>query len=469
MMTHDESVIESSDEDLGVQRFLLDLALQPLNEWRGYDHIEQLGGSALRYQLNSIGYALALAQLTRTPAFTGYLAEAQRNAIRRMCDRRVWGYWAIENLVGYGRWNPDPIEWNNVMYTAYFGMMLGLYETLNDDPLFSQPGALPLHWKGDKVFHYDFQRIAEAIQRNMLARPHSPQYPCEPHLIYPMCNTFAFNSLLMHDRLHGSAFTGDLVDRVRNVYHQDGWRRQDGRWVPGRIENTRIQILPTSIAHDAVMAFWLHAAMPDLGSATWQMLRERFLPVRDGRLALHGQWWDRVDFGNYNLARGDTFTRAMLMHTARELGDETVAQSIEQSLEQRRRILWQYGARRFANVSVMGNGIYAMARFGRASGMADLIHGRIPDAWRHGPLLVDAAYPDVLVARAVSDGAGLSLVLKPGMQPVSTHLGLARLQPGRRYRVLGAEQGQIQADTQGKATLPITLQQRLALEITPVE
>ena len=139
-------VIESSDDDLGVQRYLLDLALQPLDGWEGYDHLEQLMGSSYRYQLNSISYALSLVQYNRTPAFTGYLSEAQRNVIMKMCDKRVWRYWAYENLIGYGRWNPDPIIWKNVMYSAYFGVMIGLYEMLNSDRRFSEPGALTLHW-----------------------------------------------------------------------------------------------------------------------------------------------------------------------------------------------------------------------------------------------------------------------------------------------------------------------------------
>lgn len=463
-----QHVVELSDEELGIQRFILDLALQPLGAFEGFDHIEQLGGSAYRYQLNSISYALALAQYNRTPAFTGYLAEAQRNAILKMCDRRVWSYWAYENLIGYGKWDPDPIIWNNVMYTAYFGVMIGLYETLNDDRSLSQPGSLKLVWNESISFDYDFARIAEAIRRNMLARPDCPQYPCEPHLIYPMCNTFAFNTLLMHDRLHGTELTGNLVERVRESYDRDGWRKPNGRFVAGRIEKLRMPILPTSIAHDAVMAFWLNAAMPDLAGSTWEMICRRFIDQTPGNIQLKGQWWDRLDFGNYNFARGDTFTRAMLSHTAREMGDEEVAQALDQSLEGTRKITWQHGARRFSGVSVMCNGIYAMARYGRQNGMRDLILGRVPDAWRKGPILGRAAYPEVLVARAVTDGEALDLVLKPGRGKVSTRLGLERLVPGRNYRLTGDQAGTFTAGADGCATVEVALDRRTELRILPV-
>lgn len=121
---------ESTPEDLAHQRFLLDLALQPLDEFQGFDRIEQIGPSALRYQLAFITYALCAAQATRTPAFTGYLAEAERNAIVKITDRRIWGYWYLENLIGHGRRNADPMIRGNVMYTGFFGAMLGLCSSI---------------------------------------------------------------------------------------------------------------------------------------------------------------------------------------------------------------------------------------------------------------------------------------------------------------------------------------------------
>lgn len=41
-------VVESDQDDLASQRFVLDLALQPLDRFDGFDRIEQIGGSALR-------------------------------------------------------------------------------------------------------------------------------------------------------------------------------------------------------------------------------------------------------------------------------------------------------------------------------------------------------------------------------------------------------------------------------------
>jgi hypothetical protein len=54
---------ELTPDDLELERYLLDLTLQPLDEFEGFSHIEQYLLSALRYQLNYSCYALATAQL----------------------------------------------------------------------------------------------------------------------------------------------------------------------------------------------------------------------------------------------------------------------------------------------------------------------------------------------------------------------------------------------------------------------
>ncbi len=90
MTTSALQIVELSTDELEIERYLLDLALQPIESFDGFTMIEQYGLSALRYQLSYLQYALAMAQYTRTPAFTGYLTEAQSNAIEKMRDKRVW-------------------------------------------------------------------------------------------------------------------------------------------------------------------------------------------------------------------------------------------------------------------------------------------------------------------------------------------------------------------------------------------
>jgi hypothetical protein len=55
---------------------------------------------ATRYQVNTLGWTLALANHNCVPAMRGYLQEAQLNLIEKLKDHRLWSYWWWENLGG---------------------------------------------------------------------------------------------------------------------------------------------------------------------------------------------------------------------------------------------------------------------------------------------------------------------------------------------------------------------------------
>ncbi|TSE01598.1 hypothetical protein FOS14_03435 [Skermania sp. ID1734] len=459
-------VAESNADDLATQCYFLDLLLQPLDEWRGFQVIEQFGLSGIRYELNFSQYALAMAQYTRTPAFTGYLAEAQRNAILKMTNRRVWSYWAIERLVGYGRWNPDPIVFHNIMYTAYFGMMIGLYETLNDDRRFSAPGSLTLRWNERKSYRYEFAGIANAIRVNMLQEPDHPQYPCEPRLVYPVCNTFALNTLRLHDRLHGTNLTGDLIERVRLSYDKDGWRRKNGRFLSCGTRSGR-PLVPPSLFNDGSIASLLNPTMPDVAENTWRVLRNKCITITGEDVELERSVLDRIDAGNYNVNRGDAQARSCLMMGACEHGDDEALNALDRSIAARHDVIWSHGARQFKGLSPWSYGSYALGRWGRRNSMRDLVNGVVPLEWRTGPLLAQVAYPDVLVAKAVTDGAALELVLRPGNGPTRATLKFARLSPGRTYHVSGATVDQLIAATDGTALAEVDLAGRCEVRVWP--
>lgn len=79
---------------------------------------------------------------------------------------------------------------------------------------------------------------------------------------------------------------------------------------------------------------------------------------------------------------------------------------------------------------------------------------------RQGPRLAEVAYPDVQVARAVTDGRALDLVLRPGDGPVRTTLAVDRLVPGRTYTSLGTATDTVTADEHGRALLEVDLGDR---------
>ena len=456
-------VTESTPEDLATLRYLYDLALQPVGDLRGFTRLEQIGGSALRYQISYAGYALAMAQYTRTPAFAGYHAEAQGNLIRKMCDKRVWGYWATERLAGYGRWNPDPMVFGNIMYTGFFAAMLAFYETLNDDRQFDDNGSLPLVWSDSRRYDYGFTAIATAIRRNMRASKHT-LYPCEPHLIYPMCNTIAIAGLEGYDRLHGTDFTEDLTEKIRRSFTRYGYLRSDGRFLFGR--GPLGVKLPPMLANDAVMTYWLTGLMPDLAEQTWESLRTNRLHMRPRSARISTGPIDRLDVGSYK--PGDAWAWVNIRCAAREIGDTEAAQAVQASIDKRFTMETSpHGAQKLAGVSSWVNCVHAFAQFVSPGSVAGLVRGEIPPAWRSGPILAEAAYPDVLVARAVSDdGDGLDLVLYPGATTTRTVLRVERLTPGRTYRVSGAAHPTLTADDHGHALIHVDLRGRTAVGVS---
>ncbi|MEJ7716664.1 MAG: hypothetical protein WKF31_01390 [Thermoleophilaceae bacterium] len=83
-------------------------------------------------------------------------------------------------------------------------------------------------------------------------------------------------------------------------------------------------------------------------------------------------------------------------------------------------------------------------------------------------MLAEAAYPDVLVARAVSDGHDLDLVLRPGDGPRRVALGVERLVPGRSYAVEGlGPTDRVVADDRGGAVLEVDLAGRVEVRLRP--
>ena len=121
----DVHAIEEMDEiPLALARRFVDTALKPLDDWEDWDVIEQFQTAAVRYQIDHMIYTIALQKFTRTPAFRGYQDEAMRRLVEKYQQRRVWSYWAYENLWGNLEWDPDPARKQNIMLTGFFALSL---------------------------------------------------------------------------------------------------------------------------------------------------------------------------------------------------------------------------------------------------------------------------------------------------------------------------------------------------------
>lgn len=457
-------VVESSADDLARLRFGLDMALQPIDSFEGFTHLDQYREAALRYQLNALSYGLSMAQLTRTPAFGGYLAEAQRNAIEKMLQRKVWGYWAKENAWGNLQWDPEPVENSqNIMLTGFYGLQLGMYETLNDDR-YSQPGGLPFRWSENRTYEHSYGSLAASIHRNMKASDYT-LFPCEPNWIYTVCNTFGLNTLVSHDRLHGTSYAAEVLPHLRAGYESE-FIRPDGKLLGVRAEH--LGLTWNFWANPSVQTtttFWMHAGLPEIAHRTWWLLKKD-IEIRDGHLVLPKFATKGLDPGNYLLGR-DTFSQTVTMMASREIGDEEYAQAAQRTIDDREPVEDRDGVRRLKDASGLANLYGALGRFGRHNGLRDLVAHGTPAVWRTGPRLAECAYPDVLVAKAVTDGSALDLVLLPGAGPVRTVLAVDRLVPGREYGVSGGVAQTVRADADGRAIVEVELGSRLEVSLRP--
>src|SRR5262249_36303674 len=92
----------------------------------GFEWRDQFQTAAVRYQVNFIGYALALAQANHAPAADAYFLDAQRRLQHKIGDERLWRYWRYENAWGRLRIGADPIPEQNIMYSGFTALQMAL-------------------------------------------------------------------------------------------------------------------------------------------------------------------------------------------------------------------------------------------------------------------------------------------------------------------------------------------------------
>ena len=214
---------------------------------------------------------------------------------------------------------------------------------------------------------------------------------------------------------------------------------------------------------DAITALFLNPGLPDIGRRTWWLVNTFHLGPKDAP-ARSPPLWNRIDPGNYRTQHRRIHPRRARRERPR-VRRRTQRQALEASLADR--LVQQHGARRYQGISVWGNLWLAFTRFGGEDAFRGLVRDGIPHDWRTGPVLADAAYPDVLVARAVSDGNDLALILRPGNGYTRTTIAVERLRPHRTYHTRGACDPVVTADPAGRALIEIDLDNRLELHLYP--
>ena len=460
-------VHELSREDLGVMRFILDRSLQPIGSFKGYDMVEQFYFSAVRYALFSSSYALSLAQYSRMPAFRGYLSVAQRNLIEKARIRTIWKYWRWENAWGNLRLGADPMApatHDNVMYTGWYAAMIAFYASNTGDHRYNEPGSLTLDESAGEQYVYDLPMVTRMLAEDMNRNPFC-LIPCEPKWSYVVCNNFAGVALDTNDRLYGTDYWSTIEPRFRKAIDEE-FMTLDGRLVTARSTRTGFAHPGTaSTMADAGAAFYLHALLPNVARRLWAIIRADLLRIENDAIHVEMSLTDHYDKGNYKPSDATTF--GIVAAAALEMGDYEVNEKLIQLIEERYPSILDADVRHHPGVSVIGHAWFLCAQASRMNAVLDMAKNGMPKEWSAGPVIERAEYPDVLVAKAVSDGQDLEAVLYPGGKGSRERIGIAQLEAGRRYRSLGTLEAEVTADERGQADVSFDLEDRTEIRLVP--
>lgn len=440
---------------LQLQRLLLDRALQPVDQFDGFEWRDQFQTAAVRYQINFLSYALSLSQAHVMPAFSGYMLEAQRRLLAKQSDRRMWRYWLLESLWGHLRWSTNPVSRDNIMYSGFVAAQIAYAEAAGGQAI-AQGQHLDLR-VGKHRYGYDFSALVARLVEQYQASPWG-LLACEPNWIYPLCNLITATAIRTADARSGCSDWAAIAPKFRDsLLHE--FMTRDGRMVPFRSSITGIAMpMLGGIVMQAFPCLFLNALFPDLAERQWNHVRAS---LGQGR-------WERafwpIDVGNYGFSRASSLAASAA--AAVEMGDGDSAAAMLEMLDQQCPYTIVDGVRHRPRASLWAHALEFAALCNHQNGLADLVAGKA-DA-RKGPHLAEAPYPAVLVAQAVEESGSLSLILHPGGLESLQLIRFAGLQPERHYRVEGPNPGFIRASAIGEASLAVNLVGRTPLAITPL-
>jgi len=438
---------ELSLEELPRLRLLLDRALQPVERFDGFEWRDQFQSAAVRYQVNFVAYALALARHRTAPAADACYHEAQQRLLTKIGDRRMWSYWRLENAWGNFRLNADPIPHQNIMYPGFTALQMAIGGTGSD---------LILHDKGREWWRHDLAAIAQRLAQQYETAPYG-LLACEPNWIYPLCNLITMTGLKAADAHTGAGHWPRLAEAFLRSLDREG-TKADGSFIAFRSALTGIAPpTPGGIVMQSFPCLFLNSLAPDLAEAHWRRIRARLD---------NGDWrrlfWP-ADIGNYGVSRATSYTATAA--AAAEMGDTEIAQECLRRLDTECPSHLDHGVIHRERASLWAHALEIAARSTRKNGWRDLV---APPRTDGGPRLARAPYPDVLIARAEADGGKLHLVLYPGCGDGAQLIELSGLMPERCYRIGHENAPVLKADRAGHATLRVTLHGRTVLTIEPL-
>jgi hypothetical protein len=272
-------------------------------------------------------------------------------------------------------------------------------------------------------------------------------------------------SMAIYDRVFGTSYVPATLERWLHSLDTE-FTDYSGSVIGLRSALTGIRFpFP---AGEAGFAGFETCFAPERAQRMWAIARTELKsiigPDQTGanRVNLRGRGFD---FGNYKPGFGGAY--AMIMDSAREFGDYEIADAAQRALDQDCGRTTDGGVLRYSKMSNLSNITAARARIHRRDDYRNTIMQGPPASALRGPIVAGAKYPDVLVARAFSDGDDLELVLYPGAADGVQDIRVERLRPGARYQMRNGTEHSFTADQGGAASLSVELHGRTPVHIVP--
>lgn len=463
------------DTDAQLLSWCYDFAFQPEDGLDGLDWGEQFhGGTQLRYQLNSLSWAMSLYAANMLPNAPRHIERALTNMVHKHTDLRVWRYWHTLNVVGNFDTNPDPIRRDNIMFSAFLGDVINSFEAATGSTVFDEPGSLTFVWSDGRTFSYDHHSIYEAVKANF-ERSRLGFFPCEPGWSFTVCNVMGAQALHGHDVAHGTDGWEQVRDRWQHTLDHE-YLTPDGSyahirsnhvglsWDTGEVPGGHYFANGTHRFVDILPAHARRAKALDLRGARPKMAALSAM-VTDGRLPIDLP----AEPERHRTRTSRLLPWIKVIGGARMVGDERLVDAAIRTSAERCSTGGEWPERPL-DVGAAGLGSYMLLRWSSPLDLAALnMRGyRAPV----GPILDDTAWDDVLVTEARSpDGASLLLHLRPRRGEVhGVRMRFTALRPWAGYRLLGAGPAvSVVADGAGQADVVLPIEAPLELVLEPVD
>jgi hypothetical protein len=422
-----------NDKQAGSLKRIIDLSRQLPDDWSGMQGRttlqEDFGG--LRFQLAYMSYALALTHVHRLPAAPGLFKEPFHNLIQKILSPDVWTYWHYVGT-GMGPFNSslgelpatwNPVERDNIMYSAYVQSMALLFHYLFRDERYAVPGALtfsytPLFWgNGSKTFAYDENSLNNHIYWNMVERGYLG-IACEPNCVFQVCNQVPILGFRFHDLVYGGVTASEVTEGYLNAWNEFGILNESGHYTMMVQEKEKV---PVTIPGQPWVDFWaaslMHAWHPEFVESNYpRQLKAWAVAGSNDTLTIKTEGLSGVN------ATALDFGWAAVC--ASEVGDEESLTKFLKYADEYLQPVWNNGSYyyprndepqdEFGNFTSMdphtGNALLAYARLNVPHGMKKLYQGPLDDRHFSDPFLSEISRGHE-VRRAWYERAKQSLVL----------------------------------------------------------